>query len=98
MLNLNLYDVIRKPIISEKSNDLVKFSKYTFEVCSTVNKGIIKKSVEKIFNVKVLDVNVQNVRGNTTFFKSRKGVQRSSKKAVVTLVKDYTIDFIGGVR
>jgi large subunit ribosomal protein L23 len=98
MLNLNLYDVIRKPIISEKSNDLTKLSKYSFEVCSGVNKSVVKKAIEKIFDVKVLKVNVLNVRGDTTFFKGKKGFQRASRKAIVTLAKDYTIDFIGGVR
>jgi len=43
MLNLNLYDVVRKPIISEKSTDLMALSKYTFEVDERVNKSIVKK-------------------------------------------------------
>jgi large subunit ribosomal protein L23 len=98
MFNLNLYDVIRRPLISEKSTDLLKLSKYTFEVDEKVSKDIVKKAVEKIFNVKVCKINIQNVRGDNTIFKGKKGVQRSKKKAVVTLMKDYSIDFIGGVR
>ena len=98
MLSLNLYDVVRRPIISEKSNDLVKIAKYTFEVDVNSDKNVVKKAVEKIFSVKVAKVNILNLRGDTTFFKGKKGVQRSTKRAVVTLIKDHVIDFIGGVR
>jgi large subunit ribosomal protein L23 len=98
MLNLNLYDVVRKPIISEKSTDLMALSKYTFEVDERVNKSIVKKAIEKIFNVKVLKVNIHNKDGDVVIFKGKKGVKKSRKKAVVTLMKDYTIDFIGGVK
>ena len=98
MLSLNLYDVVRRPIISEKSNDLITLSKYTFEVDVKSNKEIVKKAVEKIFSVKVFKVNIQNIRGDITFFKGKKGVQRATKKAVVTLDKGNIIDFIGGVK
>jgi len=81
MLNLSLYDVVKKPIISEKSNNLVGLSKYTFEVKNDVDKNIVKKAIEMIFNVKVLKVNIQNIRGDVTFFKGKKGRQACSKKS-----------------
>jgi len=48
--------------------------------------------------VKVLKVNIHNKDGDVVIFKGKKGVKKSRKKAVVTLMKDYTIDFIGGVK
>jgi large subunit ribosomal protein L23 len=96
MFSLSLYDVVRKPIISEKSTDSMSLSKYTFQVDIKTNKDIIKKAVEKIFNVKVIKVNVLNSKGGVTFFKGKKGMKSSIKKAVVTLEQGNVIDFIGG--
>ena len=73
----SLYQVIKEPVITEKSAMQVANSKYTFEVEKRASKGEIKQAVEKIFGVTVLDVHVMNVKG--------KGKKPDWKKTVVTL-------------
>ena len=58
-----VYDVIRKPIITEKTMGIMENKKYTFEVAQDANKIEIKNAVEKIFGVKVASVNTMNVLG-----------------------------------
>lgn len=90
------YDLIRKPIITEKSAFLTEGqNKFTFRVASSANKSCIKLAVENIFFVKVKKVHIINVLGKKKRFKGREGVRSSFKKAIVTLEKDCTIDFTG---
>jgi large subunit ribosomal protein L23 len=96
--SLNFYDVIKKPVITEKANDVNSFNKYCFVVDSSANKAIIKASVEKIFNVKVSGVNIVNKKRTETFFKGRKGFNSSCKKAIVTLMSGFTIDLMSEVK
>ena len=78
-------EIIVKPIVTEKSNDVMQDGKYTFEVNKKATKVEIAKAVEKLFNVKVLNVNTMTVKGK----KKRVGVHvgRTSdwKKAIVTI-------------
>lgn len=92
------YDLIKKPIITEKSTILGEQNKYVFEVLPSANKQSLKKTVEEIFNVKVKAVNVLNQKGKVKKFKGVTGRRSDVKKAIVTLEKDYTIDFAGGVK
>lgn len=92
-----LYDVLLRPLVSEKSNILLGDNKYVFFVDKRSNKGLVKKSVEFIFNVKVDSVNMLNVRSNSVRFKGVSGRQASKKKAFVTLVSGYKIDLVEGV-
>lgn len=92
------YDLIKKPIITEKSTILGEQNKYVFEVLPSANKQSLKKAVEEIFNVKVKAVNVLNQKGKVKKFKGVTGRRSDVKKAIVTLEKDYTIDFAGGVK
>jgi large subunit ribosomal protein L23 len=93
----SLYDVILKPVMSEKSNNLMASgNKYTFLVHKKSNKAIISKSIEFIFNVKVVSVNVLNSKARKVRFKGVRGTQSSSKKALVTLADGYKIDFTVG--
>lgn len=92
------YDLIKRPIITEKSTMLGELSKYVFEVSKFANKVNIKKAVEKIFGVKVKKVNMLNLEGKTKRFKGVIGKRSDIKKAIVTLEKDFTIDFTGGVK
>jgi large subunit ribosomal protein L23 len=92
-----LYDVIVKPVMSEKGSNLNALNKYVFFVDKRSNKASVKKSVEGIFDVKVDAVNVINVRGDNVRFKGVKGKQAAKKKAIVTLAQGYKIDLTAGV-
>lgn len=98
MSNYKYYDLIRKPIITEKTAMLNELNKFTFEVLRSAEKPVIKKAVEEIFSVKVKKINIINIKGKVKRFKGRVGKQSDVKKAIVTLEKDYTIDFTGGVK
>lgn len=98
MTNYNLYDVIRNPIITEKTTMMSEHRKYTFKVVPDADKSLVKKAVEAIFGVKVQKVNMLNVKGKTKRFKGIMGKQSDMKKAIVTLEKDQVIDLAGGVK
>lgn len=92
------YDLIKTPIITEKSTALSEQNKYTFEVSKFAEKSSIKVAIEKIFEVKVEKVNILNIKGKKKRFKGIWGRQSDVKKAIVTLKKDCTIDLSGGVK
>ncbi|WP_341763934.1 50S ribosomal protein L23 [Candidatus Tisiphia endosymbiont of Beris chalybata] len=92
------YDLIRAPIVTEKSTALSEQNKFTFHVAASAKKATIKIAIEKIFQVKVKKVNIMNVKGKNKRFKGIQGKQSDKKKAIVTLEKDYVIDFTGGMR
>lgn len=92
------YDLIRKPIITEKTTILSEQNKYTFEVQDSANKVEVKSAIENIFNVKVKKVNMLNVKGKVKRFKGRIGRQSDVKKAIVTLEENHTIDLSGGIK
>ena len=83
----SLYNVIIRPIISERSYDLMEQGKYTFEVAKDAPKQEIRQAVEKLFNVHVVKVNTMNVRGKEKRVRYQSGMTRSWKKAVVTLAE-----------
>ncbi len=93
-----VYDVIRKPIVTEKTMGLMEEKKYTFEVASDANKVEIKKAIEEIFGVKVASVNVMNVLGKYKRMGVHVGKRPDWKKAIVTLKEDSkTIEFFDGM-
>lgn len=92
------YDLIRSPIITEKTTILSEQNKFTFHVASYAEKAFVKSAIEEIFAVKVKKVNIINVKGKKKRFKGINGRQSDKKKAIVTLQKDYTIDFSGGIK
>ena len=93
-----VYDVIRKPIITEKTMGLMEEKKYTFEVAADANKVEIKKAIEEIFGVKVASVNVMNVLGKYKGMGVHVGKRPDWKKAIVTLKADSkTIEFFDGM-
>ncbi|MGI4776178.1 MAG: 50S ribosomal protein L23 [Janthinobacterium lividum] len=98
MIGHEHYDVIRRPIITEKTTMLSEQNKFTFEVAKKAVKHSIRIAVERIFEVKVSKVNILNVKGKVKNFKGRSGRQSDTKKAIVTLEKNYTIDLTGGIR
>ena len=97
MTNPALYDIIRTPVITEKSTMLGSENKYTFKVRVDSDKPTIKKAVEQLFNVKVVGVNVINMKGKVKRFKGKLGKRAAFKKAIVTLEEGQTIDLMGGV-
>ncbi len=97
---MNSYDIIKRPIITEKSmkvefdKDGNEIKKYTFEVPKTVNKLEIKYAVEEVFGVKVAKVNTMNYDGKLKRMGRYEGRRASWKKAIVTLKPDSkTIEF-----
>ena len=89
MADIKYYDVILRPVITEKSMALMGEKKYTFFVHPDANKTMIKEAVEKMFEgTKVRNVNTLNIDGK----KRRRGMivgrTAKSKKAVVTLTED----------
>lgn len=93
-----MYDVIRKPIITEQTMALMEDKKYTFEVAKDANKIQIKQAVEEIFGVKVASVNTMNVLGKFKRMGAHVGKRPDWKKAIVTLKPDSkTIEFFDGM-
>ena len=82
------YDIVKAPILTEKSYDYIAHRVYTFEVAKTANKVEIRKAVEEIFGVKVAKVNTISVRGRFRRQGMHAGYTAASKKAIVTLTKD----------
>lgn len=97
---MNAYDIIRRPVITERSMTPVfdregnQIKKYTFEVPVCANKIEIKKAVEEVFGVKVAKVNTMKVTGKLKRMGRYEGRRASWKKAIVTLAADSkTIEF-----
>jgi large subunit ribosomal protein L23 len=87
--------VILRPIITERSFDLINDNRYTFEVAKQANKIEIGQAVEAIFDVRVLKVNTISVSGKPKRVRYAKGYTRSWKKAIVTLAEGDTIEAFG---
>ena len=86
--------VLRQPHTSEKTTIIAdKLKQFTFKVLKTATKSEIKVAVEQMFNVKVKRVSVVNVRGKVKRFKQTSGRRNDWKKAYVSLLPDYDIDF-----
>ena len=81
----SVYDVIRRPIVTERSVEGAQAQKYTFEVAREANKIEIKEAVEEIFGVKVASVNTMNFDGKERRQGYTKGRTNAWKKAIVTL-------------
>ena len=94
---MHLYEVLRRPLITEKAILLQEGNKYAFEVANGATKPQIKEAVEQAFKVKVLKVNVITVPGKTRRFGRRQVTGSPWKKAVVTLKAGNKIGFFEGV-
>lgn len=93
---MHAHDVIIRPIVSEKSYDLMEQNRYTFEVARDAKKEQIAQAVTEVFGVTVLKVNTMNVSGKPRRLRYNKGLSRSWKKAIVTLKDGDTIDLFAG--
>lgn len=85
---MTAYDIIIKPILSEKSYDGITAKKYTFKVATSATKTQIKKAVEEIFEVKVAKVNTSRVDGKVKRVGRSQGKTPAYKKAIVQLTAD----------
>ena len=90
---MNKWEIIKGPIITEKINDLLENEgKYTFKVALEANKLEIKKAIEEIFNVKVVDINTVRVLPKRRRVGKYEGYRSAYKKAIVKLAADNKID------
>ncbi|MCL0034340.1 50S ribosomal protein L23 [Dehalococcoidia bacterium] len=94
---MHIYEVLRRPVITEKNTDLMAQNKYVFEVMKRANKAQIKAAVEKAFKVTVISVNVAMTPGKSTGYGRLKGQSPSWKKAIVTLRPGDKIEIFEGV-
>ncbi|MDR2132121.1 MAG: 50S ribosomal protein L23 [Clostridiales Family XIII bacterium] len=92
------YDIILKPVISERSMDEAQNKKYTFKVAVDANKTEVKHALEEIFGIEVKKVNIMNVKGKVKRMGKNVGRTAASKKAIVTLTpKSKEIEFFQGL-
>lgn len=98
-MKLTSHDIIRKPVITEKSMAAMAEKKYTFIVHMSANKVQIKKAIEEVFGVKVEKVQTIRTMGKTKRMGVHVGKRADYKKAIVTLAKDSKgIEFFEGLQ
>ena len=95
----NVYDIIKRPIITEQSMEAVADKKYVFEVAIDANKAEIKEAVETVFGVKVAKVNTIRMQGKVKRTGAYPAGRRAAfKKAIITLTADSkTIELFEGM-
>ena len=97
MNKLRHYDVIRNPVVTEKSTMASEHSQVVFDVAVDATKTEIKQAVEALFSVKVKAVNTLVRKGKVKRFRGFLGVRNDVKKAIVTLVDGQSIDISTGI-
>lgn len=93
-----LYDVIERPVVTEKTTVMSEQNKIVFKVNANADKAQIKAAVEQIFGVKVVKVNTINIEGKTKRFRGKPGKRSDLRKAVVTLAAGESVDIAAGAR
>jgi large subunit ribosomal protein L23 len=94
---MDTYEVLRRPVITEKSTMLSDIGQYVFEVADAANKIEIKRAVEEIFKVRVQAVNIIHIRGKMRRMGRSQGMTSGWKKAVVSLEPGFRIELFQGV-
>lgn len=97
MTNVNHYDVIKSPVITEKATLGSEYNQVTFKVAIDASKPAIKAAVEALFDVKVKKVNTLRQEGKVKRFRGVIGKRAEYKKAMVTLADGHSIDVTTGV-
>ena len=97
MNKINLYDSILSPMVTEKSTKLSEINKVVFKVNNLADKKSIKKSIEKIFKVNVIKINIINKQRRIKIARGKKAKVRGYKKAIITLKKGQNIDLTTGI-
>jgi large subunit ribosomal protein L23 len=97
MSKFSNYDIIRSPVVTEKSTLASEYGQVVFDVAIDATKPQIKEAVEGLFQVKVKAVNTLVRKGKVKRFRNVRGVRNDVKKAIVTLVDGQSIDVSTGV-
>lgn len=97
MKTVRSYDVIKSPVITEKSTLVSEHNQVVFKVADDATKVEIKKAVEELFNVKVEAVNTVKIKGKVKRFRGQVGQRAGVKKAYVTLAEGETLDVSTGI-
>lgn len=98
LANARLYDVISRPVVTEKSTVAAEQNKLTFKISPSATKKDVKAAVESIFNVKVKKVNTINVEGKAKRFRGNPGQRQDYRKAIVTLEAGQQVDIAAGAK
>jgi large subunit ribosomal protein L23 len=96
-IDLKHFDVVVKPIITEKTTLIGEYNQLAFEVARTATKPEIKAAVEALFNVKVTSVNTLVSKGKTKRWRGKPYRRSDAKKAIVTLADGQSIDVTTGI-
>ena len=96
-MKIHYLDKIISPNVTEKSTSFSEFNKVVFRVSKNANKESIKKSIEKIFKVKVIKVNTINMKEKVKMVRNKKSYKSGYKKAIITLKKGQSIDLATGI-
>ena len=91
------YEIVRRPVITEKATLLSEFNQVTFVVALDASKPEIKAAIEDLFKVKVKRVNTIRQTGKTKRFRGRIGKRADTKKAIINLAEGHSIDITTGV-
>ncbi len=97
MAKIDAYDIILRPVISEKSTLASEYNQIIFDVRKEASKPQIKQAVEQLFSVKVKTVNTLVRKGKKKIFRGIRGRQNDVKKAVITLEDGHSIDVTTGL-
>ena len=96
-MDLHPFEILRRPIVTEKSTDMQENGRYVFEVAPSATKHQIKWAVQQAFDVRVAKVNTMKKPGKMKRYGPRFTRQKASKKAIVTLAPGDTITIFEGV-
>lgn len=96
-MDIQTFDILRKPIVTEKSTLMQEMGRYAFEVAPSATKHQIKWAVQEAFDVSVVKVNTMNVRGKRKRYGPRFTGMKAWKKAIVTLAEGDSITIFEGV-
>lgn len=96
--DIRLYDVIEKPVITEKSTYAAEQHKVVFQISPSASKTDVRKAVEALFAVQVEKVNTIKTKGKIKRFRGRTGQRSDQRKAIVTLKEGQTIDLAAGIK
>ena len=97
MKKINYLDSIKSPVITEKATTLSDQNKVVFKVHKNASKNSIKKSIEKIFKVKVVKINTIKKKSKNKIVRNKYSKKKGFKKAIITLKKGQNIDLSTGV-
>ena len=92
-----MYEIVRSPVITEKSTIISEFNQVSFQVPLSATKPEIRAAIEGLFDVKVTSVNTLRQQGKIKRFRGKLGKRNETKKAVITLAEGDTIDITAGV-